>query len=122
VRLAMHIPDAPLLAPIDTEALKSALLNLIFNAFHAMPNGGILTLSLLKMETSYQIAVTDTGVGIEEEHLKNLFAPFFTTKQMGNGLGLVEAQKIVQAHFGAIDVRSRIGKGTTFTITLPLKR
>lgn len=122
VKLALHIPDAPLLVPIDPEALKSAMLNLIFNAFQAMPQGGVLTLSLLKMETSCQIAVADTGVGIEEEQLKHLFSPFFTTKQKGNGLGLVETQKIVQAHFGSIDVRSQAGKGTTFTITLPLKR
>lgn len=122
VKLALHIPDSPLLAPIDPEALKSAMLNLIFNAFQAMPLGGTLTISLLKMETTCQIALTDTGVGMEEEQLKSLFSPFFTTKQKGNGLGLVETQKIVQAHFGAIDVRSLPGKGTTFTVTLPLKR
>jgi signal transduction histidine kinase len=122
VKLALHIPDAPLLAPIDPEALKGAMLNLIFNAFQAMPEGGVLTIALMKMETTCQIGVTDTGVGMEEEQLKSLFSPFFTTKQKGNGLGLVETQKIVQAHFGAIDVRSQVGKGTTFTLTLPLKR
>lgn len=122
VKLALHIPDAPLLAPIDPEALKSALLNLIFNAFHAMAMGGVLTISLLKMETACQIGVADTGIGMEEEQLKSLFSPFFTTKQKGNGLGLVETQKIVQAHFGSIDVRSQPGLGTTFTLTLPLKR
>ena len=122
VRLELHIPDAPLLAPIDPEALKGALLNLIFNAFQAMPLGGALTISLLKMETSCQIGIADTGIGMEEEQMKSLFLPFFTTKQSGNGLGLVETQKIIQAHFGAIDVRSLPGKGTTFTITLPLKR
>lgn len=122
VKLALHIPDAPLLAPFDPEALKSALLNLIFNAFQAMPLGGVLTISLLKRETSCQIAITDTGVGMEEEQLKSLFSPFFTTKQKGNGLGLVETQKIVQAHYGTIDVRSQPGKGTSFTLTLPLKR
>ena len=122
VKLAMHIPDAPLLAPFDPEALKSALLNLIFNAFQAMPLGGTLTISLLKMEANCQIAVTDTGVGMDEEQLKSLFSPFYTTKQKGNGLGLVETQKIIQAHFGAIDVRSQPGKGTSFTLTLPLKR
>jgi signal transduction histidine kinase len=59
---------------------------------------------------------------MEEEQMQNLFSPFFTTKQKGNGLGLVETQKIIQAHFGTIDVRSQPGKGTTFTMTLPLKR
>lgn len=122
VRLALHIPDAPLLAPFDAEALKSAMLNLIFNAFQAMPLGGQLTISLLKMESSCQISIADTGVGIEEDQLNHLFSPFYTTKKGGNGLGLVETQKIIQAHFGAIDVRSQPGKGTTFTLTLPLKR
>lgn len=122
VKLELHIPDAPLLAPFDPEALKSAMLNLIFNAFQAMPHGGELTVSLLKMESSCQIAISDTGLGIEEEQLNHLFSPFYTTKKGGNGLGLVETQKIVQAHFGAIDVRSQPTKGTTFTLTLPLKR
>jgi signal transduction histidine kinase len=122
VKLALHIPDAPLLAPFDPEALKSALLNLIFNAFQAMPLGGTLTISLLKMESNCQIMISDTGVGMEAEQLQNLFLPFFTTKKKGNGLGLVEAQKIIQAHFGSIDVRSQLQVGTTFTITIALKR
>jgi signal transduction histidine kinase len=122
VKLELHVPHTPLLVPIDPEALKSALLNLIFNAFQAMTQGGILTISLLQRESSCQLAVSDTGIGIEEEMLKDLFSPFFTTKQKGNGLGLVETQKIVQAHFGTIDVRSKPKVGTTFTITLPLKK
>jgi len=122
VKLALHIPDSPLLAPFDPEALKSALLNLIFNAFQAMPLGGTLTISLLKVETSCQISISDTGVGIDEEQIQNLFSPFYTTKKKGNGLGLVETQKIIQAHFGSIDVRSQPRVGTTFTITIPLKR
>jgi signal transduction histidine kinase len=122
IRLALHIPDAPTLVPFDPEALKSAMLNLLFNALQAMPMGGDLVISLLKMESSCQIAVSDTGLGMEEAQQNLLFSPFYTTKQGGNGLGLVETQKIVQAHFGAIDVRSQVDKGTTFTITLPLKR
>lgn len=122
VKLILHIPDTPILAPIDPTAMKAAMLNLVFNALQAMPSGGYLTISLLKMETSCQIGITDTGVGMDEELLSNLFSPFFTTKQKGNGLGLVETQKIIQAHFGAIDVRSKPKMGTTFTLTLPLKR
>ena len=122
VKWDLHIPGDPLLAPIDPNALKSALLNLIFNAFQAMPQGGTLTLSLLKIDHYYQIAISDTGIGMNEELLKRLFSPFFTTKKKGNGLGLVETQKIVQAHHGSIDVRSFVGKGTTFTLTFPMKR
>ncbi|MES2274222.1 MAG: ATP-binding protein [Chlamydiota bacterium] len=122
VKLTMHIPDSPLLAPVDGEMLKSALLNLIFNGIQAMPQGGNLTIALMKMEGALQISLSDTGVGMEDAQLQNLFSPFFTTKQKGNGLGLVEVQKIIQAHFGSIDVRSSPNKGSTFTVTLPLKR
>ncbi|MBU6446800.1 MAG: two-component sensor histidine kinase, partial [Verrucomicrobia bacterium] len=122
VKLALHVPDAPALVPFDPIALKSALLNLIFNAIQAMGQGGELTISLLMMASSCQLTIADTGVGIAEEQLSKLFSPFYTTKKGGNGLGLVETQKIIQAHLGAIEVRSKVGKGTTFTITLPLKR
>jgi signal transduction histidine kinase len=121
IHLQMHIPNDPLLAPIDPEMFKSALLNLIYNASQAMPKGGIITLSLMKLDSSCQLAISDTGVGIHEKDRQNLFSPFFTTKQKGNGIGLVEAQKIIQAHRGTIDIRSQLGKGTTVTITLPLR-
>lgn len=122
VRLTLHIPDEPLFAPFDPQALKSALLNLLVNGWQAMPQGGTLTLSLLKVDASCQITVADTGVGMTEEQLSSLFSPFFTTKQTGNGLGLVETQKIVQAHGGIIDVRSTLQRGSAFTLILPLKR
>ena len=73
------------------------MLNIIFNAFQAMPEGGQLTISILKLETSCQISITDTGIGILEEQLDLLFSPFYTTKKGGNGLGLVETKKIVEA-------------------------
>lgn len=122
VKMEIHTPQDPLIAPIDPEALKSALLNLIFNALQAMETGGNLSISLIKMGELCQIAISDTGIGMEKELQDRLFSPFFTTKKKGNGLGLVETQKIVQAHLGTIDVRSCFGKGTTFTIHLPLKR
>jgi signal transduction histidine kinase len=122
VKIEIHIPQDPILAPIDPEALKLCLLNLIYNAFQAMEQGGLMTLALIKLDNVCQISVTDTGIGIDPNHLQQLFSPFFTTKQKGTGLGLVEAQKIVQAHGGQIDVRSQLGRGSTFTLILPLKR
>lgn len=122
VKLDIHVPQDPILAPADPEALKSCLLNLIYNACQAMPQGGLLTIALWKLDNTCQIAVTDTGVGIDPNHLQQLFSPFFTTKKKGTGLGLVEAQKIVQAHGGQLDVRSQLGRGSTFTVALPLKR
>lgn len=120
VQWELHIPETPIVAPIDSDLLKSALLNLILNAFQAMPLGGRLSLSLLKMGSCYQIAISDTGIGMNDEQLQRIFSPYFTTKEKGNGLGLVEVQKIVQAHYGTIHVRSFVSKGTAFTLTLPL--
>ncbi len=122
VRIELHIPNHSILAPLDGEMLKSALLNLIFNAVHAMPDGGILTISLFEQVGGLQIAIGDTGIGMDEEIRQHLFSPNFTTKKQGNGLGLIEAEKIIKAHLGTIDVRSQKGIGTTFTITIPLKR
>ncbi len=122
VKLNLHIPDELILVPIDSDALKRALLNLLINGVQAMPKGGELTLSLLKYETNCQISVSDTGIGMDDEQLSSLFSPLFTTKSCGNGLGLVETKKIVQGHGGSISVRSALAHGTTFLITLPLKR
>jgi signal transduction histidine kinase len=122
VKFNLHIPDELILVPIDPDAFRRALLNLLINGIQAMPEGGELTLALLKYETNCQISISDTGIGMDEEQLKALFSPLFTTKKNGNGLGLVETKKIIQGHGGSIDARSILGRGTTFLLTLPLKR
>lgn len=108
--------------PVDPKMFKQLLLNLVLNAVQAMPFGGRITL-VLRWAGPDQVAldVCDTGVGIPPEDLKRLFVPFFTTKEEGTGLGLALCYSIVQAHGGRIDVESRVGQGTTFTITLPLQ-
>ena len=118
IKLICHVPDEVVLAAVDADALKRAVLNLLINGWQAMPNGGTLTLSLVKTNGSCQVVISDTGAGIPEEVLGRMFSPLFTTKQSGNGLGLMETKKIVEAHGGTIDVRSRVNVGTTFTITL----
>jgi signal transduction histidine kinase len=123
VNIVQHIPRTPLLLPIDETCLRSALLNLIFNALQAMPQGGVLTLALFQQDRWANIEVNDTGVGIEEADWPHLFSPFFTKKRHGNGLGLAEARKIVEAHFGTLQLqRSAPGHGSTFHIMLPTKR
>lgn len=122
VHQIVHIPQESFIAPLDCLALQSALLNIVFNAYQAMPTGGTLTFSVLKMDCCYQIAISDTGIGMTEDELQHIFSPFFTTKEKGNGIGLSEVQKVIKAHFGTIDVRSNPLKGTTFTLTLPLQR
>jgi PAS domain S-box-containing protein len=106
---------------LDSSHFKSALLNLLVNAIQAMPHGGKISLSILKQPNYVILEISDTGTGIPEELIPKLYSPFFTTKPEGNGLGLVEVQKVIQAHGGTIDVRSVVGQGTTFAIKLPLK-
>lgn len=110
-----------LIVPMDHALFKSALLNLLVNAVQAMPQGGKITMAI-KEENSYVIIkVSDTGTGISPENMNKLFSPLFTTKEKGNGFGLAEVHKVVLAHGGTIDVDSKVGKGTTFTIKHPLK-
>ena len=122
VKFNLHIPNEPLLLPLDTDSMKRALLNLLLNGAQAMPKGGELTLSLFKCDPNCQISVTDTGIGMDEAQLNALFSPLFTTKSNGNGLGLVETKKIVQGHGGSIAVRSLPNRGTTLSLTLPLRK
>lgn len=122
VKINLHLPESSLLIPADKEAIKSAILNLILNAYQAMDENGFLNISVIKNNNLCLISISDTGEGIEEKDLENIFSPFFTTKQNRNGLGLSEANKIIQAHFGHIEVRSQLHQGTTFTISLPIKR
>ena len=116
---------------ISPDQLKQVLLNLLLNAEQAMPNGGELHVSTRRSaegdteflaKPSVLIQVRDTGVGIPDEHLRHIFEPFFSTKrdQRGTGLGLWVSLGIVQQHGGQIKVHSRPGRGTTFTVALPI--
>jgi len=100
--------------------LRQAFLNLILNAIQAMDNGGVLTIVSALRGDSIEITVADTGIGISEENRKKLFSPFFTTKKNGTGLGLAITYRIIENHRGTIDVASEPGKGTTFTVKIPI--
>jgi PAS domain S-box-containing protein len=104
----------------DSEALYRAFSNLVINAIQAMPNGGSLFLSSEWDHVSSGVKITfgDTGIGMDEETSKNLFNPFFTTKDKGVGLGMALTRKIIEDHRGVIEVMSKKGIGTTFVLTL----
>lgn len=121
IAILIDAPFDTLMLSIDIAHFKSAILNLIVNAIQAMPEGGIISLSTRKKTGYIILTISDTGIGIADESLSKLYSPFFTTKPEGNGLGLIEVQKIIQAHGGTIDVRSAPEKGTAFTIKLPFK-
>ncbi|MCX8116844.1 MAG: GAF domain-containing protein [Desulfobacterota bacterium] len=107
---------------MDREQVKQALFNLLLNAVQAMPSGGRLTLAAKNSEDGQwiQLLIEDTGMGISEEHLPRLFDPFFTTKEEGMGLGLSIAHRIIDQHHGKIEVESTPGKGTRFTVWIPI--
>ncbi|MGD0449504.1 MAG: GAF domain-containing protein [Candidatus Bathyarchaeia archaeon] len=108
--------------PLDSDLsmLKRVLVNLIQNAVQAMPNGGKLTLNAYKEENYVIVAVKDNGVGIPEAIKNKLFTPMFTTKSKGQGFGLAVVKRMTEALGGTISFESQEGKGTTFTIRLPL--
>jgi two-component system NtrC family sensor kinase len=111
------------LPPVDFDKsqLQQVFLNLALNACEAMPDGGTLMLHTSATADRVVATVTDTGCGIKREHLDQIFEPFFTTKPVGKGtgLGLSVSYGIVHQHGGTLDVESEVGKGTTFTVTLP---
>ena len=105
----------------DIEKMKRVFINLIKNAVDAMPQQGKLEIGSSQTDRTVVITFADTGTGISEETMKNLFAPLFTTKSQGMGFGLAICKRVVEAHGGKIEVESVPGEGTKFTVTLPIK-
>jgi len=130
VKLENDLDEGLPLVIASADQLKQVLLNLMMNAQQAMPEGGTIFVSTrvshgadpeFLMSGSVHIQIRDTGKGIPEEYLPHIFEPFFSTKdEKGTGLGLWVSQGIVQAHGGSIKLRSREGRGTTFSVALPI--
>ncbi|MCJ2557376.1 MAG: PAS domain S-box protein, partial [Candidatus Thermoplasmatota archaeon] len=120
VEVETQIGEGLASAQLDRTQIRRVLDNLIKNAVEAMPKGGTLVLSLDAEEGDIILNVEDTGDGIPEEDMPNIFTPFYTTKSNGMGLGLAYCKRAVESHGGAITWVSKIGVGTTFTVKLPL--
>jgi signal transduction histidine kinase len=120
VKLHTHFDSALRTISADAEQLWQATLNLIRNGLEAMPNGGELTFSTWREGGQVRLQVTDSGEGMPDEQLKQVFMPFFTTKKEGTGLGLTLVQHIATEHGGHVECESAVGKGSTFTIFLPV--
>ncbi len=103
----------------DENQLEQVFINLGLNALDAMPEGGRLSIEAKRLNSEVEIAFSDTGIGIPEEHLNRIFDPFFTTKDKGTGLGLAVSYSIVRSFGGNILVESTPGRGTTFRVRLP---
>ncbi len=120
-----HLPSVR----VDPHQMEQVFLNLIINAMDAMPEGGRLEVSTAHEEggqghlsPTAVVSIQDSGVGIPEENLQNIFDPFFSTKPNGTGLGLPISLGIVESHGGRLRIESRQGGGTKATIELPLDR
>ncbi|MCK4224844.1 MAG: PAS domain S-box protein [candidate division Zixibacteria bacterium] len=107
---------------IDPEGMKKALLNIMLNGIQAMPSSGKLSVRsyLNDLQKTITIEIKDSGPGIPKESLSKIFQPYFSTKEKGTGLGLSIAYRIISDHKGKIEVKSEVGKGTIFTIKLPM--
>lgn len=105
---------------LDSEKIKQAFINIIFNSVQAMPQGGTLNINLEFKEGWVHILFIDTGKGISKDKLDKIFDPFYTTKDTGTGLGLAITHRIIEEHKGHIEVQSEIEKGTTIGIYLPV--
>jgi two-component system, NtrC family, sensor kinase len=124
IEIDVEAPDDLETVSGDEGQLQQAVVALATNAIDAMPEGGVLTLRAQNANRRVVVEVTDTGVGIPPENLTKIFDPFFTTKDVGRGtgLGLAVCYGILSELGGRLDVRSTVGVGTTFTITLPVSR
>jgi signal transduction histidine kinase len=121
-RIDKNIPEVP----ADAQLLKRVFFNLLNNALQAMPKGGKLKVKMQnrknpKGEDKVLISFEDTGVGIPEEVKPKIFKPLFTTKSKGQGFGLVVCKRVIEAHGGTIGFESEEGKGTKFTVELPIE-
>jgi signal transduction histidine kinase len=107
---------------VDSEKMQRVFDNLVKNAIEAMPDGGKLSVSSEVSDQKMRISFADTGKGIAKEDMDKLFVPLFTTKAKGMGFGLAICKRIIEAHQGTISAESATGKGTKFTIEIPIKR
>lgn len=121
VDIKLMMPEQNVYVKVDKGAIQQVFINLIENAIQAMEKGGTLTIRLLRDERSgvALIEFEDTGMGIPEEHLSDIFKLFYTTKKGGSGLGLTLCKNIIKNHNGNIRVQSKVGVGTKFVIELP---
>ena len=122
VEIALHKdPSLPEIEH-DSDQIHQVMLNLLLNALQAIDQNGKIAVAIELRGENAVVEVADNGRGISPDHLPNIFRPFFTTKGDGTGLGLSLARRIIEDHQGRIDVTSTLGKGTTFSVVLPLQR
>ncbi len=119
IRQGLH--NEPLICRLDADMLKQVIFNLFINAQQAMSSGGDLMIRTARPGSDVVIEISDTGSGIPPDRLEHVFDAYYSSRPQGSGLGLPTAKKIIEAHGGSITVNSEPGKGTSFTIRLPVR-
>jgi signal transduction histidine kinase len=121
--IKIELQKAPDLADVehDSDQIHQVLLNLLLNAVQALDKEGTVRVEIGSRDDCASVVVSDTGRGIQPQHLPNIFRPFYTTKGTGTGLGLSLARRIVEEHHGRIEVSSVVGKGSRFEVVLPFR-
>jgi signal transduction histidine kinase len=121
-RIEVRRELAPALPQVraDEGQLRAVFLNLVRNSREAMPHGGVLTITTRALGRALEVEVDDTGGGIPPGDLTRIFEPFYSTKERGTGLGLAFAQQVAKEHGGSVRCESTVGRGTTFTVRLPV--
>lgn len=122
VKVGIQIPGTLPKILVNPQQIGQIIANLVTNAYEAMPQGGKLDISAVSSDGQIILAIKDTGVGISKKNLVKLFEPLFTTKPRGIGLGLTISKRLADLNHSEIQVTSRVGEGTTFTLYLPASR
>lgn len=120
VRVVSKMPDRPMVAKVDSDLMKQALLNVVLNGAQSMASGGELSVALKEENRNAVLSIRDEGEGIPSDILQKIFDLYFTTRKDGSGIGLAMTYRIMQLHHGQIDVESEPGKGTVFELRVPL--
>ena len=120
VTLETSMPSNPLIANVDADLLKQAVLNVIQNGAQAMPDGGPLRVVLEEKKKNAILRIADEGVGIPDEIRDKIFDLYFTTKSEGSGIGLAMTYRILQLHHGSVEVQNNVSRGTEFVMRIPL--
>ena len=121
ITIRQGLYNQPLVCRVDADMLKQVILNLFINAQQAMSGGGELIIRTDRKKKNAVIRISDTGSGIAPDKLPKVFDVYYSSRPQGSGLGLPTAKKIIEAHKGTINVDSELGKGTSFTIELPIQ-
>lgn len=121
INVNLNLAEPSAYAMLDEVSMRSTLINLVLNSIQAMAQGGELNVSTVASEDMLRLSITDTGCGMTEDQVKNVFEPFYTTKSQGLGLGMSFASKIIEMHGGEVYVESHVNRGTSISIALPVE-